>query len=153
MVFLRPMVRLPRFTRLRDRITVFVVVLLLGAQLVGFFIVRYAIESTSRSAMHEELASAASVLDYLLRRDSETALRDLKRLTAADATLVQRDPGGPRVVASTLPAAPRAALEAQLASAMANRAAASGARLALGDIPYEYVVRPTGTNGAIPTYV
>jgi len=142
----------PRFTRLRDRITVFVVVLLLGAQLVGFFIVRYAIESTSRSAMHEELAAAASVLDYLLRQDRDAALRDLKRLTSTEATLVQRDPGGPRIVASTLPPAPRAALEAQLPAVMASPSAAGGARITLGNVPYEYVVRPSGTGGAMPTY-
>lgn len=147
------MARAPRFTRLRDRITVFVVVLLLGAQLIGFFIVRYAIESTARNAMHEELAAAANVLDHLLAQDRDKALRDLKRLTAAEATLVQRDPGGPRIVASTLPPAQRAALEAQLAAVVANPAAASGARLALRDVPYEYVVRPAGVGGAVPAYV
>ena len=142
----------PRFTRLRDRITVFVVVLLLGAQLVGFFIVRYAIESTSRTAMREELATAANLLDHFLRLDRDTALRDLKRLTSTDATLVQRDPGGPRIVASTLPPAPRAALEGQLAAVMGSATAASGARLALDGVPYEYVVRPTGIYGSVPTY-
>jgi len=153
----------PRFTRLRDRITVFVVMLLLGAQLVGFFIIRYAIESTSRSALREELVSASNVFDYLAARREPpaassgephaAALRDLKRLTSTDATIVQRDPGGPRIVASTLPPAPRAALVAQLPAAMADPAAGSGARLALGQVPYEYIVRPTGIGGTIPTYV
>jgi len=142
-----------RFTRLRDRITVFVVVLLLGAQLVVFFIVRYAIESTSRSAMHGELAAAANVLDYLLRQDRESALRQLKRLNGTDATLVERDAAGPRIVASTLPPAPRAALQAQLASAMARPNATSGARLALGEVPYEYLMRRMGGDGGVGTYV
>jgi adenylate cyclase len=147
---------------LRDRITVFVMVLLLGAQLLGFFITRYAIESTSRSALREELGSASNVFDFLAQREAgaaatgephAAALRDLKRLTSAEATIVQRAPGGPRIVASTLPPAPRAALAAQLTAAMANPAAASGARLALGEVPYEYVVKPTGIGGAVPTYV
>lgn len=154
------MARVPRFTRLKDRITVFVVVLLLGAQLVGFFIVRYAIESTARSALRGELASAAGVFDYLVDREAPApglphagALRDLKRLTSADASIVERDPGGPRIVASTLPPAPRAALEAQLATVVARPMAATGARLALGEVPYEYIVRPMGTGGATPTFV
>src|SRR6185503_5656299 len=87
-----------------------------------------------------------------LRQDRDAALRDLKRLTSTEATLVQRDPGGPRIVASTLPPAPRAALEAQLPAVMASPSAAGGARITLGNVPYEYVVRPSGTGGAMPTY-
>lgn len=163
------MARAPRFTRLQDRIIVFVVVLLLAAQLVSFYIIRYAIETTSRSALDSELASAASVFAYLLDHDNEpaiqtapaadgriahaVAMRDLKRLTQADVSIVQRDPGGPRLVSSTLPPYSRAALQAGLGRILANRAIGSGTHVELGDVPYEILVQPARVVGAIPTYV
>jgi adenylate cyclase len=163
------MPRTPRLTRLQDRIIVFVVVLLLAAQLVSFYIIRYAIETTSRTALDSELASAASVFAYLLEHDQEPAvqtsasadarkahaiaMRDLKRLTLADVSIVQRDPGGPRIVSSTLPALARTALEADLGKLMADPQLKNGARAELGDVAYEILVRPATTAGAIPTYV
>jgi adenylate cyclase len=135
----------PRFTRLQDRITVFVVMLLLGAQLVSFFIIRYAIESTSSSALREQLAADASVFTYLATREPrgagdphDAAMRDLKRLTGTDASIVRREGGVAHVVSTTLPALSRAALEARLAALISDPRAADGTR----ESSYAFLVRP-----------
>ncbi|HEX4782291.1 MAG TPA: adenylate/guanylate cyclase domain-containing protein [Usitatibacter sp.] len=140
---------MPPFTRLQDRITVFVVMLLLGAQLVSFFIVRYAIESTSTGAMREELAADANVWSYLVAHEPQGAgdshpgaMRDLKRLTGSDVTVVRREGGVPRVVATTLPTLSRAALEARLPTLMEDPRSVGGSRATLGETSYAFLVRP-----------
>lgn len=82
-----------RFGRLEKRIVLFFVVLLMGVQLAGFLVIRYAIEQNARRNLREELSVGERVVKRLLQQQGQQFVAATNVLTrdfafrAAVATL------------------------------------------------------------------
>ncbi len=71
----------PRRPRLQDRIVVFFVVLLMAVQLTAFYLIRYAVEQTSRETLREELRVASRVFKRLLDQNGQQLVEATSVLT------------------------------------------------------------------------
>jgi len=84
--------------------------------------------------------------------DDSTA-QDLRRLTSAEVTFLQRGPpGAPVILATTLPPLRRKSLESGLAGVLANPESATGATIQLPDDEYEVLLQPVEGTGPDAIY-
>jgi adenylate cyclase len=129
-------------------------VLLMAVQLVSFYFIRYAIEHTAQATMREDLRVGSRVVAKLLEPPGlpldDVAARRLQRLTNSEISFVQNAAGAPRLLATTLPPAPRAALLAAVPGLVGG--ARDGATLKLGTEEYEVLAVPIDDAGPAPAY-
>ncbi len=75
------MTRRPRRPKLQDRIVLFFVVLLMAVQLTAFYVIRYAVEQTSRESLRDELRVASRVFTRLLDQNGQQLVEATSVLT------------------------------------------------------------------------
>ncbi|HEY2629482.1 MAG TPA: adenylate/guanylate cyclase domain-containing protein [Usitatibacter sp.] len=82
----------------------------------------------------------------------DVAAQNLRRLTSADVSFVQRNSGTAVILATTLPRLRRQSLEAGLPGILTDTTAFTGATVKLPDDEYEILVQAVDGSGKIPMY-